>query len=301
MGYKNSIINRSSLLLIFLATALVSRAQEKIENALLWKISGNGLQEESFLFGTIHMISREDFFLPQGMEQSFNKTKALVMELDMSEAGGMEQLLPVMDKVFMREDTTLQDLLNQNEYKQVEAFMESMGLPMILFDRMKPLFLSAMVSPDMNPETFRNGETKSYEIELSEWAKKEKKLIKGLESVEFQISIFDSIPYAVQARMLMQAIQSSTEGNNTMQKMVELYKSQNLMALHALIDSESEGMKPYMHLMLNNRNEKWIPEMIKNMQQMSCFFAVGAGHLSGQKGLIQLLRDQNYRLEPISK
>jgi len=268
---------------------------------LLWKISGNQLREPSYLFGTIHMIPAADFFLPKGTEECLINSSSVVMELDLSEAGDLDNMLPIMDKIFMEGDTTLADLLSPEEYMLVSESLEKMGLPMMFFERMKPMFLSAMASPEMNPTQLQDGSVKSYELEFAALAKKYKKKVKGLETVAFQISVFDSIPYSVQAKMLIQAMKSTDGAEGSLEKMVQLYKSQNLNLLQDAFQDDSDGLRPYMSVLLNNRNQNWIPVMKNMMDQGSCFFAVGAGHLAGKAGVIELLKKEKYQVEPVSQ
>ncbi|MBK9271192.1 MAG: TraB/GumN family protein [Saprospiraceae bacterium] len=274
-------------------------SQDSLASSLLWKIHGKDLKEPSYLFGTIHMIPASDFFMPKGTEECFQKTKTLFMELDLSEAGDFENMMPIMDKIFMDNDTTLADLLSPEEYMLVSEHMEGMGLPMMFFERMKPMFLSAMASPEMNPANLQSGEIKSYEIVFNELAQQQKKRVKGLETVDFQLSLFDQIPYKVQAKMLVDAFKATGNDAQDLSRMVEIYKSQNLNLLQTAIENDEEGMRPYMSVLLNNRNQSWIPVMQQNMSEGSCFFAVGAGHLAGEQGVIQLLRNLNYQVEPV--
>lgn len=294
----NSMIKAAGWLMLSLSYLALS-AQDSLQHSLLWKISGNQLKEPSYLFGTIHMIPTEDFFLPKGTEECLRNSNAVVMELDLSEAGDLDNMMPVMEKIFMEGDTTLADLLSPEDYMFVSESLDKLGLPMMFFERMKPMFLSAMASPEMNPTQLQDGSVKSYELEFASLAKKYKKKVKGLETVAFQISVFDSIPYAVQARMLIQAMKSADDSEGSLKKLVQLYKSQNLNLLQDAIQDDSDGLRPYMSVLLNNRNQNWIPVMKEMMSQGSCFFAVGAGHLAGESGVIQLLKKENFLVEPV--
>jgi len=296
-------MSRFNYLFFLLQFLGISQAfsQDSLASSLLWKISGQDIVEPSYLFGTIHIIPAEDFFLPKGTEESFKNSKTLFMELDLSGAGDFENMLPIMDKIFMENDTTLADLLTPEEYMKVSEYMEQMGLPMMFFEKMKPMFLSAMASPEMNPANLQNGSIKSYEMEFAEMAKSQNKNLKGLETVEFQLSLFDQIPYGTQAKLMMDAFKATDKQTEELDKLVDIYKSQNLNLLQNAIEEGDDGLRPYMAILLNNRNRSWIPVMQKSMAQGSCFFAVGAGHLGGTNGVIKLLKDLNYQVEPVAQ
>ncbi|NJL75980.1 MAG: TraB/GumN family protein [Saprospiraceae bacterium] len=164
---------------------------------------------------------------------------------------------------------------------------------------MKPMFLSAMASGEGSPESMKSGKTVSYELELMNNAKKQKKPISGLETMEFQMGLFDSIPYDVQAQMLVESIKVGSSGGDDLEEMTKIYKSQDIEAMQSMMSSDTEGIGRYEELLLTKRNENWIPKMKTQMKDKAVFFAVGAGHLGGKKGVIQLLEKEGYTLTPI--
>ena len=82
-------------------------------------------------------------------------------------------------------------------------------------------------------------------------------------------------------------------------QMVEMYKRQDLQGLAKMISSEDSGFAEYEELLLVNRNKNWIPLMGAMMLEKPTFFAVGAGHLPGEYGVIELLRREGYTLRPL--
>lgn len=268
------------------------------ENSLLWEISGKGIGEPSFLFGTIHMIGREDYFLTDATKASYEKAKRITFEIDMEEMMDFSKLFPLLMKSFMANDTTLEDLLSPEDYELVSEHFEGIGLPMIFLNRIKPMFLSALGEGDMM-SVDGSGDVVSYEMELMSLAQKDKKPIDGLETAEFQMSVFDSIPYKVQARMLVESIRSEDTGEGQFEQMVKLYKSQDLQGMQAMMESEEAGIGGYEDLLLVRRNRNWIPVMAKMMVEQPTFFAVGAGHLGGPEGVVALLREAGYTVKPL--
>ncbi len=135
----------------------------------------------------------------------------------------------------------------------------------------------------------------SYEMELMAIAKKSGKTIGGLETAAFQMSMFDSIPYRVQAKMLVESIRNvrNEDEEGAFDQMIETYKQQDIEAMQQLIQSDGELMA-YENLLLFNRNRNWVPLMNSMMRKEPCFFAVGAGHLGGLNGILQLLRQEGF-------
>ena len=270
------------------------------ENALLWEISGNELKQPSYLFGTIHMIGKEDFFLTDATKNSFNKAQQVAFEIDMEDMMDFTKLMPLMMKAFMANDTTLSDLLSEEDYKVVEEHFESVGLPLMFLERIKPMFLSALGGEDMF--SMGNGDDSqvvSYEMELMQMAQQHKLPIEGLETAEYQMSMFDSIPYKIQAEMLVESIRSEKTEDGQFAQMVELYKNQDLQGMQAMMKDEASGIGGYEDLLLVRRNRNWIPVMGEMMMAKPTFFAVGAGHLGGDEGVVALLREAGYTVKPL--
>ncbi|WP_170067636.1 TraB/GumN family protein [Neolewinella xylanilytica] len=279
------------------------------DTSLLWRISGANVSNPSYLFGTIHLIPAEDYFLQSHVIQSMNDVDEVLFEVDPREMTNPATMMGMMNKINMRNDTSLRDLLPAARYDSVKTYFTDMGLPFMFFERMKPMFLSAMVGQDMgagNPfgGGAEEGGTKSYELELTKIAEAGEKQISGLETIDFQLGLFDSIPYTVQAEMLFQAIENDMgsqmeEGDSQFDQMVDMYKRKSVAEMSALITSESEGFGDFEEMLVIRRNESWVPNIIDRLASLPSMYAVGAGHLGGEHGVIALLRAEGYSVEPV--
>lgn len=295
-----------AILLLLTSCSAGKKAQnavyQPLDNSLLWEISGKDLKKPSYLFGTIHMIPADQFFWTDPMKKAFADSEEIVFELDMNEMNDMSKIMGMMQHLFMQNDTTLADLLTKNEYDQVAEHFKTMGLPIMLFERMKPFFLTVFLSEDFAKGSIQDGTLKSYEFELNEMAINQNKTTSGLETIEFQASMFDKIPYKTQAKMLMETLNSDqeSEGDTQLDQMVRLYTQQDIEGLNTLIHSSEGGEDSnWEENLLYIRNTNWIGLMAPLMKDKSTFFAVGAGHLPGDKGVIHLLRKEGYKVKPI--
>lgn len=297
-----------SLLFSLLLTSLwaqPSLAPASTENSLLWEISGNSLRQPSYLFGTIHMIPASDFFLPESVKRAFNASATVTFEIDTENMDNPMMLFSMLGNMTMKNDTSLRDLLTEGEYRLVKNHFDELGLPLSMLEQVKPIFLSVLASNDMGgdgTEMAMDG-MKSYEMELTSMAQESNKKIEGLESIAYQLSLFDSIPYAVQAKMLVEAVAGGDRGSyeedeDPLDVLIGHYKNQNIIKLQELVEAE-EGIEGFQQVLLTNRNRNWIEPMAKMMRRETVFFAVGAGHLAGADGLIALLRAEGYQLMPL--
>ena len=314
--YSKEILNKNmkqiSLLIAFLFCIQPIFAQtansDTLENSLLWEISGNGLETSSYLYGTIHIIPQKDFFMTDSTVEAFNKSKQVAFEIDLDEMSNPFKMLGMMGGMMMKNSTTLKDLLEPEDYKRVHQFiLDSMGMPSYLagmMEKVKPMFLSEMVGMDMSSmDKGSMGGTDenstSYEMEFNEMAKERKMETKGLETVAYQLSIFDSIPYKDQALMLLDAIDNGGEEEaEALDELTQMYVNQDINGLNRMINGDGD-LSNYTEILLVNRNKNWIPIMGKMANKKTTFFAVGAGHLPGKEGVIRLLRAAGYTVTAI--
>lgn len=268
------------------------------ENSLLWEISGKGLAQSSYLYGTIHMIEKKDFVLTPATQAAFDTTARVVFEINLEEMNNLAMLFSLSQKIFMNGDSTLQNLLSPEDYELVRAHFKEQGIPIAFVERIKPMFLAAMGSGDLMSASRQPGQVVSYEMEFMDMARRQGKQIDGLETIDFQLSLFDSIPYRAQAQMLLQSIQAGDTADDNFQQLIERYKAQDLYGLQQLLASD-ESVSSFEELLVARRNRNWIPIMERLMTKQSNFFAVGAGHLGGEQGVITLLRRQGYTVRAV--
>ena len=154
---------------------------DTLENSLLWEITGNDLEKTSYLYGTIHMIAKDDFFVTENTEKAIAETERMTFEINMEDMNNMGMMMSMMMNAFMKDGGSLKKLLTTEEYGMVKAKFDEIGLPIALFDKVKPMFTSMMTSMDMsggNPME-GNGDVVSYEMEFMEKAKAQKMEMQG--------------------------------------------------------------------------------------------------------------------------
>ena len=263
------------------------------DNSLLWEVNGNGLDSASYIFGTFHLLCKNDIHFSGQLKQAVKNSRELYLELDMDDPSTILGGLTLMN---MKDDKKLEDLYKPAEYKRLkDFFLDSLHMSLLMFGNMKPAFLESMLYPKMMPCKTISG----VEEELMQLAKDDKKEIQGLETMEFQASVFDSIPYEEQAKELLKTIDSLGTYKLEFDTMINVYKSQQLTKIEALFNKSEFGMEENQDLLLNNRNANWVKQLKSIMKKERVFVAVGAGHLVGEKGLIALLRKEGYSVRPL--
>ena len=296
-----------STLLVFIGFTVTAQTKDTPsvsipQNALLWEITGKGLTKPSYIYGTIHLIPKSDFFLTEATKKALNESQKVMFEINMKDMQNPMLIFSIMSKAMMPRGQKLRDLISKEDYDLVKARFEEIGLPLPMLESIKPMFLSAMVEGGGgNPmDTSGKGATTAYEMEIMKIADKDKKEMGGLETMEFQMGIFDSIPLKTQADMLVKSIKSVNNGDSEFKAMVELYKSQDIEAMAGTMKGgEDNDLSKYESVLLTSRNKNWIPLIVKNSEGKSIFYAVGAGHLGGEMGVVNLLRKEGFTLKPL--
>lgn len=261
------------------------------EQGVFWKISGNGLSRPSYLFGTIHLICEDEFRLGKQLELKLKESKTLILEVDMDDPS---LALSMMAKMHNEGGETITDFLTEEEYEQTRSLlMERTGMDIAMLKNMRPFMLMSLIYPNL-----LECETKSYENELMRIAKSNKMEILGLESVDDQLSIFDQIPLADQYRSFYEYAGDLDKGRQEFKALIRAYSREEIGQLVQMV-ADSPEYRDYQDILLDNRNQNWIDPMGELMKKGPVFFAVGAGHLGGEQGLIQLLKYEGYKVTRI--
>ena len=282
---------------IITANADAQGNKKPLEKSLLWEISGNGLTKPSYLYGTIHMICKDDASLGDSLIAAIQRSDRVYFEVDMD---NLMEMLSALKDFKMRNDTTLADLLSKEDYEKVKVFMESKGglLPFSQLEKYKPMLASSLL---MESGVGCDEPVAMEQLILDE-AKKNKKRVDGLETMSYQASIFDSIPYKLQAEQLLKYVNDSgskSEADKQFEEMIEAYKAQDIEKLGEYVKEDDGGLSNYEDILIYNRNRNWVEKLKKLMPEKSLTVAVGAGHLAGEKGVIKLLRKAGYTVRPV--
>lgn len=280
--------------LFFLFSSLAF-AQKKVvlnNKSLLWLISSKDMKKPSYLFGTIHLICPKDYVWTDLMKTSFKNAEEVCFEMDMDNPNLMMEVAMGLINTTGKQ---LKDYFSPQDYDKLSHYLsDSMHISIEQFAQLKPVALETMFTT-----TNTTCSTPvSYEENLTLEAQRQHKEIHGLETVSEQLDLFDNLPLDSVINDIMSMVNGRNDGTEEYNKLIAAYKKQDLPALYKYI-KESGELDKDLPGFLDVRNEKWIPRMTEMMDAHSMFFAVGAGHLYGENGLIELLRKAGYNLTPI--
>lgn len=288
-------------LLMFFCITLGVNAQ------LLWKVSGNGLDKPSYIFGTHHVapLSMKDSIA--GMTEAMNGTSQVYGELVMEDMMKPEMLMKMQQTMMLPNDTTLKSLFTQAQYDSIASVVkENIGMELAMFDKLKPAALNAQLAVVLSVKALKGYNPQE---QLDTWfqtqAKQAGKKVGGLETMESQINIlYNSQSLKRQAQQLYCSATHIDYGIDMTRRLAEAYLNQDLDKLLEITEEKMgnacDSTPEEEEALIYGRNANWAKQMPGIMKQASTLFVVGAGHLPGEHGVLKLLEKQGYTVEAMN-
>lgn len=276
-------------------------AQTSRKNALLWKISGNGLQKPSYLFGTHHLSSLSICDSIKGFYPAFNQTEQLYGEivLDTLSPTAVKQLQTI---IMMPSDTLLSTLYTPEDYQLIsDTLQASLQLDIDRLKHFKPFVINSLYTIKLHQNLPMTSSQTKIDNELQELAKSAGKKVSGLEEINDVAKLLYNRPLKEQAELLLQCIKHPDQLNIGLQHLADAYTNQDLDQLHkATSPTDSSAYATFVHqTLIIQRNQNWLKLIPGVMAEKPTFFVVGVGHLPGKEGLLSQLETAGYRVEPI--
>ena len=286
-------MKRTLVFLAFLAGTLSANAQ------ILWKVSGNGLQKPSYILGTHHAASKDICDNISGFNDAYASIEQVYGEVDTKEMNSAATQIKMMPHMKMPKGQTLSSLYTEEQLKKIDDYITPLlGMGVNAFDKIKPAVLSASIQltiimkiyPEFDP-------AKGIDSQMQTMARKDKKSALGLETVDFQVDLLYNSPLEEQAAELLEMVEEGQEAEEMIIDLTNRYLKQDLPGLWELMQKDSEPEE--LEKLVYSRNRNWTAQMKEIMPQTPTMFVVGAGHLPGEQGLIKLLEQEGYKLEPV--
>lgn len=286
-------MKRTLVFLAFLAGTLSANAQ------ILWKVSGNGLQKPSYILGTHHAASKDICDNISGFNDAYASIEQVYGEVDTKEMNSAATQIKMMPHMKMPKGQTLSSLYTEEQLKKIDDYITPLlGMGVNAFDKIKPAVLSASIQltiimkiyPEFDP-------AKGIDSQMQTMARKDKKSALGLETVDFQVDLLYNSPLEEQAADLLEMVEEGQEAEKMIIDLTNRYLKQDLPGLWELMQKDSEPEE--LEKLVYSRNRNWTAQMKEIMPQTPTMFVVGAGHLPGEQGLIKLLEQEGYKLEPV--
>ena len=293
-------MKRFSLILALTMLALASQAQ------LLWKVSGNGLGRSSYIMGTYHFAPASMMDKIPGMTQALEGCDVVVGEIDKEEMMDPAAQTKMAMAMMAPPDSTLDKLFSPEDYAVVEnvfnKYFGNMGVKLSQMNMLKPSAISVQLQAMQAVKHFPNfNENELIDMAVQTAANEMGRPSIGLETIDEQIELLFIGSLTEQAEGLLEACKKDDLFTIQSSALVEAYMAQDLTQIEKIFTDPELGGEDAeaMDALIYDRNRAWVVKLVKMMPERACLVCVGAGHLPGDQGLLQLLRDRGYTVEPM--
>lgn len=270
---------------------------------LLWEINGKDLKKPSYVFGTHHLIRIQFLDSIPGLFKSFNNSDVVIGEMVMNNIDATQKM---QQAALLPQGTTMADLLNEDDYILVDNELHSvikLGLSQLAM--LNPAFIRTMYEMELFCRKTGFQEDEQSDTYFQIVAEKKGKQIIGLETMDQQIEIlFGNKDIEKEAELLVESIRNKDKTIEDMVKMTAMYKAGDIEELVKWAQDEdtSEGIEPEEYAVLvDNRNKEWVKMLPGYMQENPCFISVGALHLGGENGILNLLKSKGYKVTAVKE
>ena len=278
--------SKLALFILLIFESIGSQAQ------LLYKIEGKDLQKPSYIYGTIHIMPKKQFAISESITTALKECDALAMEVDINM--DLKTQIDAAQRSLLPDGKTIADITSAENAQKIRQFcIDSLHWKeskYVRMSRLTPFFLTSIILQDLI------GKSKSFEVELNKLAEKNKMTTLGLETIQMQMDLVNDVPYEEQIKLLLEG---NTTNNSEYNTMLNCYLKQDLNKLGELMN-DAELSPEFNANFLVKRNQNWIPQISKMVQEKPIFIAVGAGHLPGEQGVLKLLQEAGYTVTPIN-
>ncbi len=295
MSNKRIYIYLAVLLLNFLIVPL-SNGQD-IQNSVLWKISGNGLSQPSYIFGIINFLPKNEFSISANLQKAIDECEIFITKVPSTNAARKE----FNRAAKIPNDGWINDYLTDDELNELRLLMlleleVSENDYHFNYSRLQPVILVTATTL-----LYLSDEVVFVEELLVSAAKKSRLKFMSLGTVEEEIAAFDKFPIPDQVEALKFTVKNFDEHIQNYMNLVKYYsEEQNLDKIQDEVMKATNRSQLFQEAYYYSRNKVWSGKIGEIIHKDPAFIAIGATHLSGQQGILQLLRNKGYTMSPVS-
>lgn len=288
-------INRvlPTLAILLLLIPSVSNAKTAV-----WKASKDG--NTVYLGGTVHLLAKSDYPLPNAFETAYKDSQEIVLETDISAAMDLGFQMKSMKIVMFQDDRTLSTVVSDKNYKALSELLETKGLPISMFEKFTPAGVSLTLAA-LEMQKMGMAETLGVDKHFYDRAQSDSKKAHFLETTDEQLSFIESMNSLDPDKIIESAIEENLDFQAKMDSILQAWKNGDLDALEetGIDEMQSEFPKLY-QVLLVQRNNAWIKEINRFIESPEVeFILVGALHMAGDDGLLVQLKSQGFKVEQL--
>jgi uncharacterized protein len=264
----------------------------------VWAIHGD--HNTVYLAGSVHLLKSTDSALPTAFERAYAGSRTLVMEIDLGKVDPMAAATWMAGHGMLPAGTDLKTAIGAARYQRVSTEATRLGLPMEMAGQFAPWVLGLQL---MDLEYAKDGfdSESGVEQQLEHRAQTDGKPTAGLETLEEQLGFFEALTPDQQTKFLDLVLSDLHDVDSDTQEVVAAWRAGNAAKLAALLSEEYKQFPALYRSLVTDRNKRWEPQIGKLLHDKDNYFVVvGALHLVGDGGLLELLRKDGFKVEQLN-
>ena len=287
------------LVLISLIFLLMLYSQENAGKSFLWEIQSE--QGNSYLFGSVHLLKKEHYPLKKVIEDSFEQSDVLVLEIDLSGSNLFKAGMFMLQKGKYQGEETLKDHISEKTYQLLKDKAKTMEMNFEWLNGWKPWMAAFQI---LERKLMQMGYNPMHGIDLYFLNKSQgKKEIQGLETVELQVGLFENFSKEESEKFLLSTIMEADQLEKEMNKMISAWSSGDVEALEkTMVENIQEypELEAFYKKLNDDRNVRMVEKIVSMLKtDKKYFIVVGAAHMVGKKGIVQLLKNKGYTVNQL--
>jgi uncharacterized protein len=261
----------------------------------LWEITqGSGTVH---LLGSVHLLRPEVYPLDSAIYEAFDAADVVVFELDFAEMAAAAPML--IQRGMFDDGRTLRDVLPEATLADLERRVERLGLPMAMVERMKPWMVAMTLTTMVLQQSGYDAST-GIDLHFHERAVSAGKEVVGLETMEYQIGVFDRLDTQAQVAFLESTLEQLDDTVSEMDRATALWQAGDAPGLAEMFVESMDDQPALMEALLYRRNQAWVGPIRELIARPGhAIVIVGMGHLVGDGSVIDLLRGRGVAVTQI--
>jgi uncharacterized protein YbaP (TraB family) len=292
MQPKRRFIRSVFVLVVLLLSTSVSSAK-----SCLWKVSsGEGLL---YLQGSVHVLKAENFPLAPALEEAYSESTELFLEVDAAAMASPRTQQMIMTKAMLPSGRTLKDELNADVYALTEKAFADAGMPIVAVQQFKPWF-AAMTLTMVRMQGMGFDPNLGLDNYFHAKAIADGKKTSGLETVDFQINLLDSLAEGNPNEFMAKSLEDLETIDEKVDELMTAWQGGDIHTVGKLINKSFKGYPALYEKFIVVRNKDWAEQLETLLADSTPrMIVVGAGHLPGKDGLLALLKAKGFKIEQL--
>ena len=286
-----------SILILLSLSVIVQEAVSQSKKTFLWKVQSK--TNTVYVLGSIHYLKKEVYPLDEKIENAFDQSDILVVEANISDIKKVD-IQKLIGSALYPENETLEKNVSTETYELVKKELDGLGFPPEVINRQRPWFLAFTL---VSIKILKLGFDPNYGIDKYFLSKATGKKIFELESFDYQIDLFSKLSDKDQELFLLYMLKDIKVLEQELDKLIQAWTSGDTRSMESIITrslAEDKRLSPIYEKLIYERNRDMASKIEEYLKTKETYFViVGAGHLVGNQGIIEILKGKGFFVEQL--